>query len=561
MSNMYNIDMTYDEIKSNESLFHNKVSDIFKEHISKYSKLSEKSLRVGGSNSDIIDMEIGVYMDYPCDREWNIDIRKSLEEPVLTDFMLRKEDIIWDNGEFGFYYYYFTKTDFDEIDIMSKDGVMFKFNNCYYAIIEGEMVFHIICVMCDCRSNTYSNFESDMYYMGDRGKKYYEEKKRYAEYISKRYKSFGRRTDYLDMFTIVQCMLKSDKSLLHNATEKVIAVMDGKKIQHKDKKTRYKKVRQITLDNATLNKVLLIEHSKIKSTYAKFIDTFKFEHEDNKRKLYVISNLDFYRMLFFQRQDLGKKLDWTNLDNVDKLKVDERIVMEDNANVDYGIDSFRNPALNKFGVEYYLDGKRDNKYDDIYFGVNRYVFNLITTDNKTIKVVCLLESYIDGHVSILGYFECDGKTEMFTTLFLDMKKGKPKFKLEEEDMQTYYTELLDVYVQYSILQSIMKSKPSIVKVVNEQVVVDEEVGNTKKSSGIKNSGKRNSVRIVKEIVIRDTVQTGKRAGTKHNIQCPAWGVMGHYRKCKSGKVVWIKPYKKGKKRDNPDLYKSKDYNT
>ena len=561
MFNVYNIDMTYNEIKSNESLFHNKVSDIFLRHISKYSKLSEKSLRIGGSNSDIVDMCLSVYMEYPCDRDWDVDIRKSLEEPVLTDFMLHREDMGAD-GKVEFSNYYFTKADFGEIGIVSKDGVMFRFSNCYYAIIEGEMVFHIICVMCDCSSNTYSNFESGMYYIGDRGKKYYEEKKRHDEYISKYCNSVGRITDYLDMFSIVQCMLKADKSLLHNAAEKVIAVADGKKIQHKDKKTRYKKVRKITLDNDTLNKVLLIEHSKIKSTYAKFIDTFKFEHEDNKRKLYVVSNLDFYRMLFFQRQDLGKKLDWTNLDNVDKLKVDEHIVVDDNANVDYGIDSFRNPALNKFGVEYYLDGKKDNKYDDIYFGVNRYAFNLITTDNKTIKVACLLESYIDGHVSILGYFECDGKKEMFITLFLDTKKGEPKFRLEDMDMQAYCNELLDVYVQYSILQSIMKNKPSMVKVVNERVVVDE-VADSKKSRGSNNSnsGKRNSVRIVKEIVIRDTAQTGKGRGTKHNMQCPSWGVIGHYRKYKNGKVVWIAPYKKGKQRSKPNAYKPKDYNT
>ena len=93
MFNVYNIDMTYNEIKSNESLFHNKVSDIFLRHISKYSKLSEKSLRIGGSNSDIVDMCLSVYKEYPCDRAWDTDIRKSLEEPVLTDFMLHREDM------------------------------------------------------------------------------------------------------------------------------------------------------------------------------------------------------------------------------------------------------------------------------------------------------------------------------------------------------------------------------------------------------------------------------------------------------------------------------------
>lgn len=38
-------------------------------------------------------------------------------------------------------------------------------------------------------------------------------------------------------------------------------------------------------------------------------------------------------------------------------------------------------------------------------------------------------------------------------------------------------------------------------------------------------------------------------GGHHNIQCPCWEVRGHYRHYKSGKVVFIPAYKKGKQRD------------
>lgn len=38
-------------------------------------------------------------------------------------------------------------------------------------------------------------------------------------------------------------------------------------------------------------------------------------------------------------------------------------------------------------------------------------------------------------------------------------------------------------------------------------------------------------------------------GSHHNIQCPCWEVRGHYRHYKSGKVVFIPSYKKGKQRD------------
>ena len=39
-------------------------------------------------------------------------------------------------------------------------------------------------------------------------------------------------------------------------------------------------------------------------------------------------------------------------------------------------------------------------------------------------------------------------------------------------------------------------------------------------------------------------------------KCPAWGVRGHYRHCRSGKVVYIKPHVKGK---NKELYKGREY--
>lgn len=35
----------------------------------------------------------------------------------------------------------------------------------------------------------------------------------------------------------------------------------------------------------------------------------------------------------------------------------------------------------------------------------------------------------------------------------------------------------------------------------------------------------------------------------HNIKCPLWWVLGHYRKYKNGKIIWISGYWKGKDRD------------
>ena len=38
-------------------------------------------------------------------------------------------------------------------------------------------------------------------------------------------------------------------------------------------------------------------------------------------------------------------------------------------------------------------------------------------------------------------------------------------------------------------------------------------------------------------------------GERHSIQCPCWDVRGHYRHYKSGKVIFIQSYRKGKDKD------------
>lgn len=78
----------------------------------------------------------------------------------------------------------------------------------------------------------------------------------------------------------------------------------------------------------------------------------------------------------------------------------------------------------------------------------------------------------------------------------------------------------------------------------------------KKSHGKKNIRKgRRKVRLLKTYtLIRENPITLPHGHKK--ITCPCWGVRGHYRHYKSGKVVFIKPYQKGKNRSN---YSPKEY--
>ena len=63
--------------------------------------------------------------------------------------------------------------------------------------------------------------------------------------------------------------------------------------------------------------------------------------------------------------------------------------------------------------------------------------------------------------------------------------------------------------------------------------------------------KENKIHLLNEIVeyVNENGLTAKPAGTRE-IQCPCWGVRGHYRHYKSGKVVFIRNYTKGKDREN-----------
>lgn len=50
-----------------------------------------------------------------------------------------------------------------------------------------------------------------------------------------------------------------------------------------------------------------------------------------------------------------------------------------------------------------------------------------------------------------------------------------------------------------------------------------------------------------------------KSDIKHIIKCPAWGVRGHKRHLSDGRVIYIKPYVKGKYRNDANKYVAKEY--
>ena len=71
------------------------------------------------------------------------------------------------------------------------------------------------------------------------------------------------------------------------------------------------------------------------------------------------------------------------------------------------------------------------------------------------------------------------------------------------------------------------------------------------------STKQNRIYLFSDI-LKYVSDTYVPEGQHHSIQCPCWEVRGHYRHYKSGKVIFIPAYKKGKQRDKAEP-KPKEY--
>lgn len=91
--------------------------------------------------------------------------------------------------------------------------------------------------------------------------------------------------------------------------------------------------------------------------------------------------------------------------------------------------------------------------------------------------------------------------------------------------------------------------------IEDGVEIEEKIAR-KKPYGKKNTRKGGrKVRLLKSYTLL-RVEPVRVAHHHGKITCPCWGVRGHYRHYKSGKVIFIEAYQKGKDRSN---YSPKEY--
>lgn len=146
--------------------------------------------------------------------------------------------------------------------------------------------------------------------------------------------------------------------------------------------------------------------------------------------------------------------------------------------------------------------------------------------------------------------EYEGRKMTSTAQFLTWYHDDPATLYVIGNDRAYFQEFLrSVKCIYLGMQMLSLERP---EVLAAETVREEYSGTVKKKGRYKRVRK---ARFVK--VIHVTSIAAPRGS--HNITCPCWGVAGHWRNYKSGKRVWIEPYRKGRERRNPAAYKPKEY--
>ena len=105
---------------------------------------------------------------------------------------------------------------------------------------------------------------------------------------------------------------------------------------------------------------------------------------------------------------------------------------------------------------------------------------------------------------------------------------------------------------YMLIQKALYDRPTVFREVSSR-----RMSKPAHSGGVHKKKKR-VIKTVRVLHISSEDFAGY-VKTQRVIACPCWGVIGHWRTYKSGKKVWVGPYRKGRERNNPAAYSPKEY--
>lgn len=178
-----------------------------------------------------------------------------------------------------------------------------------------------------------------------------------------------------------------------------------------------------------------------------------------------------------------------------------------------------------------------------------------------------LTPYIDAFMSFRNATEVDSVMSIFTFRMWN-KAGNV---IGTGTMQKEFWRNHDLLLNYSIdkdyslftetMRDIKLVYLGIHKAMYDKPVIFMETSGNAMTQAESASGKRQNRRKAKiaKVIYVNKEELKKYAEPHRHMTCPCWGVIGHWRTYRSGKQVWIAPYRKGKKRDDATAYEPKDY--
>lgn len=201
-----------------------------------------------------------------------------------------------------------------------------------------------------------------------------------------------------------------------------------------------------------------------------------------------------------------------------------------------------------------------NNFNFIIFGNNGNNFN-INVHNSIEKKTLYFDDKRFGykgsvknmHVITDIYSKHNGDLEQDIIIDYESKKHKQLlWDATKDQNRTPGDWICDLAIVFYAFNVVLMSLPKKVEKKTEKATRTETV-------------KKNGIRTYKSVVyLRNTYQLVDnfkitKSEMHHIITCPAWGVRGHARHYKSGIIVYVKPYIKGKCRNDGTKYVAKTY--
>ena len=263
---------------------------------------------------------------------------------------------------------------------------------------------------------------------------------------------------------------------------------------------------------------------------------------------------------------IGEK--WTDLDRIMLTEPQVVAMAEEVIETEYfSSDTLKRPSIPEFTVIVGEAGKQENTY--ICFRKT-----LMNADDFIVPFVEGAESTIVPFIDAYCYVNnkgtlCNCVVTLCATTLKNTATGEvltcsgqaASYYNDDPDTDRMFSDM-DYFNEFARTVKALYMAVQRISVKRPEVLVTTGTTEVEKTVTIKRKGRYKQVRktkMVKVIRVSDDVIVRQDPRGHHKISCPCWGVAGHMRTYKSGKQVWIKPYRKGKQRNNPAAYVPKEY--